>query len=470
MPTINQLYKSAQVQEIAEAAIIMERNGFMLDTKVALWGQGETAKDEEECLLQLAKNLSALGVPPLGGVNDIWSSPKQMTALLHDSPYGLGLPPSPYKMKGRVNVDAGERATDKRALEWVASHCENPAAKALLTGVTDLRKVRSCAKYFNKLPDFIAPDGFVHPVTGPAGDGDDRVGAITGRFGMKNPEGQQIPHDPRKDKYGIRKMFIAPPGWKIVSLDYSALEVVVLANICRKLFGDTQLLTMTAPGFDIHSYNAHRVFGQFLGWSTPDGILLSSVPPETWKEDPVLSWYRDAIKEVWYGLMYGKSAAGFGASLKGKDGEPIGKNLATQIVRALMGSVPALGMWQSWCRTWIKRHRSITSQDGRLLDLDALMREGEWGEAAAFRAGYNFPMQAKGAGIVGAAMVRCVSCPVLQELDCLLQLQIHDELMFRVPEENAEMAMMVAKAHMENDDLENLVASGGIGDNWMEAK
>lgn len=468
MPSSLELFKSSQVQGIGEAAIVMERNGFKLDLEIARWGQEQTAQDEARTLAELARAVGECGIPPLRGIDDVWSSPKQMTQLLHDSPHGLLLPPSPYKMKGRVNIEAGERATDKRALEYVLSRTNNPAAKTVITGITDLRKIRSCAKYFNKLPGFVAPDGFVHPVTGPAGDGDDRVGAITGRFGMKNPEGQQIPGDKKKDKYGIRRMFIAPAGWKLISLDYSALEVVVLANICKKLFGDRQLLDMTAPGFDIHSYNARRVFGQYLGWEDDTGRKLADIPPELWKDDPVLSWYRTAIKEVWYGLMYGKSAAGFGMSLKDKSGEPIGKQLATQIVKALMESVPALGMWQSWCRTWIRQHRSITSQDGRLLDLDALMKEGEWGEAAAFRAGYNFPMQAKGAGIVGAAMVRCVTCPVLQDMQCLLQLQVHDELMFRVPEENAEMARMLAKSHMENEAMENLFVTGGIGDNWAE--
>ena len=81
---------------------------------------------------------------------------------------------------------------------------------------------------------------------------------------MKNPEGQQVPKDPRKDKYFIRRAFIAPEGQSLIVADYTALEVVILANICEWLFGDTQLLDMTAPGQDIHALNAHGIFGRQL--------------------------------------------------------------------------------------------------------------------------------------------------------------------------------------------------------------
>jgi DNA polymerase-1 len=467
--SVNSLFASAQIQQIEEAAIVMERNGFMIDTEYCQNGLSLCLRDESSCLVGLAQSVGASGVPPLPGIDNVWTSHPQLTTLLERH---LKLPPSPFKVKGKVNLAAGERSTDKRALEWILGRTTDPSHRAILEGISSLRKIRNCAKYFGKLPNFIASDGFIHPVCGPAGDDDDRVGAITGRFGMKNPEGQQIPRDKKKDKYRIRRAFIAPPGWKLIAADYSALEVVLLANIAEWLFGDTQLLEMTAPGFDIHSYNAHRVFGVFLNWKDDNGRPLKDCTDlGAWKADPILSYYRDLVKEVWYGLMYGKSDYGFGMSLKGRDGEAIGQSRAGEIRTALLESVPSLSKYQSWVAAWGREFLGIPALDGRFLDTTELRERGEWGVKAAERAEDNYPMQAGGAGVVGAAMCKVVSCDILEALETRLQLQVHDEFVFRAPADCCEMAVPVIRDHMVNAvPLKNLQVSIKIGNTWEECK
>ena len=467
-PSALELYSSAKVQKICEAAIEMEWNGFMLDPAYCEAGAKQARADEAEQLHDLRLALADKQIPPLPGTDDIWTSSKQLPFLLE---HLLKLPPSPYKSKGKVDLAGGQRSTDKRALEWIRGRSSHDkAATRIIDGVTRLRRIRSGIKYLEKLPRYIGSDGFVHPVCGPAGDEDDRVGALTGRFGMKNPEGQQIPRDPRKDPYRIRRAFIAPPGQRLVSLDYTALEVVILANIAEILFGDTLLLDLTAPGQDIHAYNAHGIFGKQLDWRTDSGRRIADLSdPKGYKEDPELVWYRETVKAVWYKLQYGGTVHGFATSLLDKNGEPVGETRAAEIVEALYAACPPIKKWHTWVAQWLRKYGGICALDGRWIDYAELIRQGKWGFEAACRGADNAPMQATGAAVVGAAMVGCVESPELANLGALLQLQIHDELQFRVPGDNAERAAAVAKEIMETAfPLKNLVADFGIGDNWEE--
>lgn len=480
MPSVFETYKSARIQEIEEAAIEMEFNGFAIDSDYFRSQAGIARGDLDSCLGKLRGEVQRLGYDCVRP-DDIWASPKQLVGLLHDSADGLQLPPSPFWFKGRVDVDAGERKTDRTALEWVASRCVGPHAKArgIVEGVMEFRRIGSSLKYLEKLPKFVGPDGFVHPVCGPAGDEDDRVGAITGRRAMKNPEAHQIPRDKRKDKYGIRRGFVAPPGQLLVVRDYTALEVVILANVFEWLFNDTQLLELTAPGMDIHAYNAKRVFGDFLDWRTPSGRRIRDVDDlSQFKEDPELAWYRDAIKAVWYKLQYGGTIHGFSTSLRDQNGNPVGKQRAQEIVGALYEAVPAVPKWQAYISAILREYGGICALDGRWVSYEHLIAKGngrkddtDWAFQAAVRGAQNLPAQGTGAHICGVAMADLVASPELKKLGGLLQLEIHDELQCRGPGDNAEKIDGVMKEVMESAfPLKNLRTSGGIGQTWMDCK
>lgn len=444
----------------------------MLDAAYCARGLAVARADEQAALASLRDNLAVKcgehGLPP--NPDDIWTSPPKMVHVLENV---LGLPPSPYKVKGKVDLDAGKRSTDKRALEWILSRVgDDQPARRVVEGITELRRVRNSAKYLEKFPRFIGPDGLIHPVCGPAGDQDDRVGTVTGRFGMKNPEGQQIPKDPKKDRYFIRRAFVAPPGMKLIVADYTALEVVILANICETLFGDTLLLDLTGPGQDIHAHNAHGIFGVQLNWKTDSGRPIKDFPDQKlYKSDPELNWYRETVKAVWYKLQYGGTVHGFATSLRDKDGEPVGMARAEEIVGALYAACPPIQKWHDWVRRDVKEHGTSVALDGRLIDLSEQVAAGKWGLEAACRVADNHPMQGTGAAVIGSAMVAVMDCPEVAKLGGVTQLQIHDELQLRGPEENATRLGELLVAHMEGAyPLKNLRASVGIGDNWAECK
>jgi DNA polymerase I-like protein with 3'-5' exonuclease and polymerase domains len=197
---------------------------------------------------------------------------------------------------------------------------------------------------------------------------------------MKKPEGQQVPKDPKKDRYFIRRAFVAPPGQKLVVADYSALEVVILANICDMLFGNTLLYDLTAPGQDIHAYNAKRIFGDLLGWSTDSGRRIADVTDlSQFKSDKELDWYRETVKAVWYKLQYGGTVHGFATSLKDKDGNLIGEARAREIVDALYAACPPIQLWHSWVRERLREWGGIPALDGRWVDYSHLISLGYWG-------------------------------------------------------------------------------------------
>ena len=425
------LWNRYQGDAVEQEIIKMEANGFKIDVDFCDAQSKIATVDEAESLDKLRHWLAVVGVPPLAGCDLIWSSPKQMVTLLHDV---LKYPPSPVWKKGRVKVERGERKTDQAALEWIRGRVPK-AHRGLIDELIRLRRVRGCLKYLRKLPTFVAPDGFVHPVCGPAGDDDGHgVGTITGRLAGRNPEFQQIPTNPEKDWYRIRKAFVAPPGHHLIVADYSALEVVILAHILIDLFGDHQLAEMCSPGApDIHAVNARRVF-DFLGWKV-DGHPVRDYSIEDFKVVKGCKRLRQMIKEIWYGLMYGKGAFGFATSLRNENDEPIGEELAQKLVDALLDSVPGIRKFHAWVWEFIHRYKGMVGIGGRWLNLKDLVEGDEWSRKKASRIAQNFPCQEGGAFIVGAAMISIGKDRLLAEEGLKTERQIHDEIDFRSPDE-----------------------------------
>ena len=325
------------MDELERCIIEMERNGFALDVEYCKNAAQKARVEETVCLTELAKLLEIL---EWRGPEVNWASPAQLVRLLHDH---LKLPPSPIWKKGRVKTDAGERKTDEAALGWLRERAKGPVA-GLLDELVRLRRIRGAIKYLEKLPGYVAPDGLVHAVSGPSMDSDDRAGTITWRLASKNPEVMQIPTDPKKDWFRIRRAFVAPRGYKLLVADETALEVVILGHLLIRLFDDHQLAEMAAPGApDIHSVNARLVFGKYLNW-TRHGRNVKDFPLEAFKsaDYPELVQLRQDIKAVWYGLMYGKSAYGFATSLRDANGQPIGETAAQRIIDALFEAVPGV--------------------------------------------------------------------------------------------------------------------------------
>lgn len=281
-------------------------------------------------------------------------------------------------------------------------------------------------------------------------------------------------------------------GSTLLVADYSALEVVILADLCKRLFGDTQLEAMVAPGApDIHVENAKMVFGGYLGWTVPsrclkDGAMVEcpyagrrvdEIPSSEFKKHPYGAILRGMIKTVWYGLQYGKGAYGFSV-LPGPDGKPIGEKIAGAMLRGIEEVVPGPFKWQRWCREFVDEHRGIYSLGGRWCPLYAETESSapDWLRARGYRRAYNFPMQASGAEIIGDAMVRVGADAEFKRIGFGIVLQVHDELVARGPLEHVERAAELLKGHMVSATANGtpllipLQVSAGWGPNYYEAK
>lgn len=461
------LYAKARIDEIESCLVRMERNGFHLDVGFCNEACAKAKLEEEDALVNLGDWLAQVGRPALE-MN--WASPVQLVKLFHED---LGYPPSPVWKKGRVKTDAGDRKLDETALTWVRTKMP----EHVRWGVDELirlRRIRGAIKYLGKLPGYVAPDGLVHSVTGPASDDDSRAGTITWRLAAKNPEVMQIPTDTKKDWFRVRKAFIAPPGHTLLVADEKALEVVILAHLLIRLFDDHQLAEMVAPGApDIHSSNARLVFGKFLGWER-HGRPVADFPIECFKSDeyPELQRLRQAIKEVWYGLMYGKGAFGFATSLRDAQGNGIGEEAAQAIISALYSAVPGVPRYQAFVLQYITQYHGIPGLGGAWADLSEYTKSGDkWLLARAHRIAQNYPMQEGGARVIGSAMVDIMGDPYCVEQGLLMERQVHDEFNWRIPltSDIAGVKKRIEHHMTSYPLLACLQVSIGQGANWDDA-
>lgn len=472
-----------QVQ-IDRALVLLERAGFVVDVPYLNAKAEEARSDESDQLASLRSTYRGLEVADSAKtdteIDDLWSSSKQLDELLH---LQMRLEPSPIWKKGEVATWKGERKLDGVALEYLAN--DNPALRPFLSSIVNLRRVRGCIKYLSKLPRFIGPDGFIHPVYGATSDDDDRGGTATGRNGMKNPECHQIPKEGEKDPYGIRRGFIAPPGQVLIVRDYSAQEVVILDWICRQLFDDDSLSRAVDPKVDFHSENALDVFGRQLGWVVPtgkgypdEGRRVDSWGTAVFKTHPYLKKLRDDSKTVWYGAQFRKSGRGFGFTLLGPDGRPIGTAGGNAVLGGFLRVNPALQKWYDFVDEWFLTRDYMAESNGRYRQFTDLLDDPKAGRAkrgwkyrAACRKGGNMPMQGMGASMKNAAVVSVQEDSRIQKCGGVLQLEVHDELICRADEGVADEVNEYLKDDMENCyKLISCRTGGGKGKNWRDAK
>jgi DNA polymerase I len=412
------------------------------------------------------EHLEALGHWASPDLN--WNSAKQVQAFLHDE---IGLPRSPYNKKGAV--DEGKTSTDDRALEWIIDHCQGELAvhRPNVQLIRELRRAKRIARYAREWHDAsIERDGgayaTLHPSYGLASDDDDRPGARTGRFAVKNPPLNQVPSDPAKDRFGLRTAFIAPPGYVVGACDASQLEVVLLADKATRLFGTRILTDKLIAGADMHIATAKYVFGEVLG-----DEVCRDTPEDEYKKNKYTAHWRNESKKVRYGSHYRKSGRGFGTSLFDQNGDALGEEKGVKIVEAFYDFEPELRMLHDFGTWWTRNKGYASSALGRWTYLDGWDAKGKGLFNKACRKEANWYMQATGQEVLALALIACRQDAELAKMGFRLMLPVHDEIVFIVLEQYGAEATERVKTHIKTalELLAPLGASGGFGPNWAIA-
>ncbi|MDL1860623.1 DNA polymerase I [Betaproteobacteria bacterium PRO7] len=395
---------------VSRVLLEMERAGVLIDRDKLLAQSRELAAR----MAELEARAHELAGQPFN-----LGSPKQIGEILFGK---LGLPVVKKTASGAPSTD--EEVLEKLALDY-------PLPKALLE-YRALSKLKST--YCDKLPASVDPQtGRVHTSYGQAI-------AVTGRLSSSEPNLQNIPIRTPEGRR-IRETFIAPPGSRIVSADYSQIELRIMAHIS----GDEGLLAAFAAGEDIHRATASEVFGVPVG--------------------EVTSEQRRYAKVINFGLIYGMSAFGLASNLG------IEKDAARSYIDRYFTRYPGVARYMETTRALAKRQGYVETVFGRRLWLPEINSPNGPRRAGAERAAINAPMQGTAADLIKLAMIAVADWLRREQLATQLIMQVHDELVFEAPEAEVELVKTKVPELMSGvAELKvRLVAEVGVGSNWDEA-
>ena len=270
------------------------------------------------------------------------------------------------------------------------------------------------------------------------------VGASTGRLSSSDPNLQNIPIRTAEGRQ-IRTAFIAAPGHKLISADYSQIELRLVAHVA----GESSMLEAFSQEVDIHAQTASEVFG----------VPLSQMDSET----------RRRAKAINFGIIYGISAFGLARQLSIPRGE------AAQYISAYFDKFPGIQAYMDEAKEFAKTHHYVETLFGRRIHIQQISASNQARRAFAERQAINAPIQGSAADIIKRAMVKLPDALTMHGLSANMLLQVHDELIFEVPDAEAEKTVEVIKevmqtAHQPVLDLSvPLVVDAGIADSWADA-
>ncbi|MCQ1057909.1 DNA polymerase I [Photobacterium sp. DNB23_23_1] len=348
------------------------------------------------------------------------SSPKQLQAILFEK---MGLP----VLK---KTPSGTPSTNEEVLQELA--LDYPLPKLILE-YRSLAKLKST--YTDKLPKM------VNPATGRVHTSYHQAVTATGRLSSSDPNLQNIPVRNEEGRR-IRQAFIAPTGYKVLAVDYSQIELRIMAH----LSGDQALLDAFRQGKDIHAATAAEILG----------IPLESVSTEQ----------RRRAKAINFGLIYGMSAFGLAKQLD------MGRNEAQEYMNVYFERYPGVLEYMESTRNQASEQGYVETLFGRRLHLPDIKSRNGMRRKAAERAAINAPMQGTAADIIKRAMVLVDEWVGQQpEGQVRLLMQVHDELVFEVQESEVESVSVEVRRLMEMaaELAVPLIADAGIGDNWDQA-
>ena len=347
-------------------------------------------------------------------------SPKQLGEILFDE----------QKLPGGKRNKNGSWATDASVLEDLAAQGHPLPVKIL--------EHRQLAKLKGTYTDALMRQ--VDAKTGRVHTSYHMTGAATGRLASTDPNLQNIPVRSEEGRK-IRQAFIAETGYKLLSADYSQIELRLLAHVADI----PALKEAFARGDDIHAITASEMFG---------------VPVKGM--DPLM---RRRAKAINFGIIYGISAFGLANQLG------IGQQEAKEYIAKYFQRYPGIRDYMERTKDFARKHGYVLTPFGRKIHLRFIHDKSQGMRAFAERAAINAPLQGGGADIIKRAMIRLPGALTAAKLNARMLLQVHDELLFEVPEKELDKTRDVTRKIMESAASLTvpLVVDTGVGDNWAAA-
>jgi DNA polymerase-1 len=377
------------------------------------------ALDEMSVKLQREAAAKARDIYERCGVEFNINSPKQVGDVLFNK---LALPiPVKYGKGKKIST-----AVD--VLEGLAAEHEVPR---LVLEYRQLTKLKST--YVDALPALIrSGSGRVHTTFG-------QTGTATGRLSSANPNLQNIPIRTELGRE-IRAAFIAEPGHVLLAADYSQVELRLLAHYSK----DKLLVEAFRRGDDIHTLTASQVFG---------------VPPLMVTAD-----HRRAAKVVNFGIVYGLSAFGLSQNLGIEPSE------ARKFIDAYFEKYAGVRAFIDATLEQTRRDGKVTTLFGRIRPIPDINSKNATQRGFAERTAVNTPLQGTAADLIKLAMIRIDEEMRKRGMKSRMTLQVHDELVFEVPETEVEMMKPLVREHMENAHALEvpLLVEIGVGPNWRD--
>ena len=406
---LKRIYSEIEIP-VAGVLLTMERNGVLIDGALL----SKQSQELGQKMLDLERKAHELAGGPFN-----LASPKQLCDVLFTR----------LQLRVIKKTPTGSPSVDEEVLEKLA--LDHPLCAVILEqrGVAKLKST-----YTDKLPRM------VHPKTGRVHTTYAQTVAVTGRLSSNDPNLQNIPVRTAEGRR-IREAFVAPPGSKIVSADYSQVELRIMAH----LSGDRSLLDAFAKGEDVHRHTASEVF---------------DTPPEQ-----VTSEQRRYAKVINFGLIYGMSAFGLASNLD------IERAAAQSYMEKYFARYPGVAAYMERTRREARERGYVETVFGRRLWLPDIGSSNMQRRQGAERQAINAPMQGTAADLIKLAMIAVQGWIEQEGLATKLVMQVHDELVLEVPEAELERVkpgvekLMTGVAKLDVP----LLVEAGVGANWEEA-
>ena len=366
----------------------MEKRGISIDRNILSRLSGEFAQG----MARLEAEIHELAGGPFN-----LGSPKQLGDILFGR---MGLP-------GAKKTATGAWSTSASVLDDLAEQGHQLPARILEW--RQLSKLKST--YTDALP------GFVHPETKRVHTSFSLAATTTGRLSSSEPNLQNIPVRNEAGRK-IRTAFIATPGHKLLSADYSQIELRILAHMADI----PQLRQAFADGLDIHAMTASEMFG----------VPVKDMPSEV----------RRRAKAINFGIIYGISAFGLANQLG------IPREEAGAYIRKYFERFPGIRDYMEATKKLCREQGYVTTIFGRKCNYPRITASNPSERAFNERAAINAPIQGSAADIIRRAMVRMDDALAAAKLDAQMLLQVHDELVFEVPDDQVELTIEVVRKVM----------------------